>query len=157
MRFQQVIAVVTRNVVVATVREIEAARAFVGAYRLHLWLNRMPLGSPNHLSDLMSPDDFAALMSSDEPRAIASRSSSNFIKRQRHRPRCRLPASQTVTNAVATGVNFGWPWLVVRFDRRAANADDQTNQQNDNDPGCKIHWHLMPLILTRGGFVLAVR
>ncbi len=71
MRFQQVIAVVTRNVVVATVREIEAARAFVGAYRLHLWLNRMPLGSPNHLSDLMSPDDFAALMSSDEPRAIA--------------------------------------------------------------------------------------
>lgn len=72
MRFQQVIAVVTRNVVSATVREIEAARAFVGAYRLHLWLHRMPLGSPNHLRGGMSPDDFAALISSDDPRSLAA-------------------------------------------------------------------------------------
>lgn len=71
MRFQQVIAVVTRNVVSATVREFEAARAFVGAYRLHLWLHRMPLGSPNHLRGGMSPDDFAALISSDDPRGLA--------------------------------------------------------------------------------------
>jgi hypothetical protein len=72
MRFQQVIAVVARNVVVATVREIEAARAFVGAYRLHRWLHRMPLGSPNHLRDWMSPDDFAALIGCDDSRSLAA-------------------------------------------------------------------------------------
>lgn len=71
MRFQQVFAVVTRNVVSATVREFEAARALVGAYRLHLWLHRMPLGSPNHLRGGMSPDDFAALISCDDSRSLA--------------------------------------------------------------------------------------
>ena len=46
MRFEQIIAAVTRPVVIATVREIETARVFVNALCLHLWLQRMPLGMP---------------------------------------------------------------------------------------------------------------
>ncbi len=46
MRFEQIIAAVTRSVAIATVREIEAVVSFVNATRLHLWLQRMPLGMP---------------------------------------------------------------------------------------------------------------
>ena len=38
MRFEQIIVAVTRNVVIATVREIEAVVSFANAMCLHLWL-----------------------------------------------------------------------------------------------------------------------
>jgi hypothetical protein len=44
MRIEQNIAVVTRTLVIATVREIEAVVSFANAMCLHLWLRRMPLG-----------------------------------------------------------------------------------------------------------------
>ena len=43
MRFEQIIVAVTRNLVIATVREIEAVVSFANAMRLHLWLQRKPL------------------------------------------------------------------------------------------------------------------
>ena len=46
MRFEQIIVAVTRNVVIAIVREIEAVVSFANAMRLHLWLQRKPLGMP---------------------------------------------------------------------------------------------------------------
>jgi hypothetical protein len=52
MRIEQIIAAVTRSVVNATVREIQAAVSFVDALRLHLWLERMPLGMPAYASSL---------------------------------------------------------------------------------------------------------
>lgn len=51
MRFEQPIAAVTRSVVIATVREIEAACVFANA-NLHLWLQRMPLGMPAYSGSL---------------------------------------------------------------------------------------------------------
>ena len=45
MRSEQIIAAVTRQTVIAVVREIEAVVSF-HALRLHLWLQRMPLGMP---------------------------------------------------------------------------------------------------------------
>jgi hypothetical protein len=51
MRFEQIIAAVTRPVVIATVREIEAARVFANA-SLHRWLQRMPLGMPAYSGSL---------------------------------------------------------------------------------------------------------
>ena len=53
MRFEQIIAAVTRPVVIATVREIEAVRVFVCA-NLHLWLQRMPLGMPAYSGSMPS-------------------------------------------------------------------------------------------------------
>jgi hypothetical protein len=46
MRFEQITVAVTRNLVIATVREIEAVVSFANAMRLHLWLQRKPLGMP---------------------------------------------------------------------------------------------------------------
>jgi hypothetical protein len=46
MRFEQNIAVVTRTLVIATVREIDAVVSFAGALCLHLWLRRMSLAMP---------------------------------------------------------------------------------------------------------------
>lgn len=46
MRFEQITAAVTRNVVITTVREIEAVVSFANAMCLHLWLRRKPLGMP---------------------------------------------------------------------------------------------------------------
>jgi hypothetical protein len=53
MRIEQIIAAVTRSVVNATVREIEAARMFADAARLHLWLQRMPLGMSAYPGSLL--------------------------------------------------------------------------------------------------------
>ena len=56
MRIEQIIAAVTRSVVNATVREIEAVVLFVNATRLHLWLQRTPLGMPAYSGSLpLSP------------------------------------------------------------------------------------------------------
>ena len=52
MRFEQNIAAVTRNWVIATVREIEAVVSFANAMCLHLWLQRMPLGMPAYSGSL---------------------------------------------------------------------------------------------------------
>ena len=46
MQREQIIATVTRSVVTAVVREIEASVSFVVRTGLHLWLQRMPLGMP---------------------------------------------------------------------------------------------------------------
>jgi hypothetical protein len=46
MRFEQFIAAVTRPVVIATVRAIQAARVFANASSLQLWHERVPLGMP---------------------------------------------------------------------------------------------------------------
>jgi hypothetical protein len=43
MRFEQNTVAVTRNLVIATVREIEAVVSFANAMCLHLWLRRKPL------------------------------------------------------------------------------------------------------------------
>lgn len=42
MRFEQITVAVTRNVVITTVREIEAVVSFANAMCLHLWLRRKP-------------------------------------------------------------------------------------------------------------------
>jgi hypothetical protein len=52
MRFEQNTVAVTRNLVIATVREIEAVVSFANAMRLHLWLQRMPLGMPAYSGSL---------------------------------------------------------------------------------------------------------
>ena len=56
MRFEQIIVAVTRNLVIATVREIEAVVSFANAMRLHLWLLRTNLGMPSYSgSDTSTP------------------------------------------------------------------------------------------------------
>ncbi len=55
MRFEQITAAVTRNVVIATVREIEAVVSFANAMCLHLWLRRKPLLHRQHLGMLAYP------------------------------------------------------------------------------------------------------
>ncbi|TWU58101.1 hypothetical protein [Rubripirellula reticaptiva] len=72
MRFEQITAVVTRNLVNAMVREITVARSFVAATILHRWLHRMPLsamphsplllGTASYLVGSLSPSDFAAFV-----------------------------------------------------------------------------------------------
>ncbi len=52
MRFEQNTAAVTRNWVIATVREIEAVVSFANAMCLHLWLRRKPLGMPAYPGSL---------------------------------------------------------------------------------------------------------
>ena len=52
MRFEQIIAAVTRNVVNTIVREIEAVVSFANAMRLHLWLRRKSLGMPAYPGSL---------------------------------------------------------------------------------------------------------
>ncbi len=57
MRFEQIIAAVTRSSVITVVREIEAVGSFARTLRLHLWLHRMPLGMPAYsrsVFDLLS-------------------------------------------------------------------------------------------------------
>jgi hypothetical protein len=54
MRIEQNIAVVTRTLVITTVREIEAVVSFANAMRLHLWQQRMPLGMLAYLAVLSS-------------------------------------------------------------------------------------------------------
>jgi hypothetical protein len=48
MRFEQIIAAVTRRLAVAEVREITVVDQFAAALRLHLWQLRMSLGMPNY-------------------------------------------------------------------------------------------------------------
>jgi len=56
MRIEQNIAAVTRSLVIATVREIEAVVSFANAVCLHLWLRRMHLGMLAYSGSLsMSP------------------------------------------------------------------------------------------------------
>jgi hypothetical protein len=58
MRFEQIIAAVTRRLAVAEVREITVVDQFAAALRLHLWQLRMWLGMPNYPdSALMSLSD----------------------------------------------------------------------------------------------------
>jgi len=52
MRNELFIAAITRSVVITTVREIEAVVSFANAMRLHLWLQRMPLGMPAYSGSL---------------------------------------------------------------------------------------------------------
>ncbi|QDT02820.1 hypothetical protein K227x_11980 [Rubripirellula lacrimiformis] len=63
MRFELIVAAVTRNVVKAMVREITVVRSFVNATILHRWLHQMPEGIASYLIDSTTPDDFAALIS----------------------------------------------------------------------------------------------
>ena len=70
MRFEQIIAAVTRSVVITTVREIEAVVSFANATRLHLWLLRMPLGMPAYSGSLPCSPSFggdAGGIGSDDP------------------------------------------------------------------------------------------
>ena len=48
MRFEQIIAAVTRRLAIAEVREITVVDQFAAALRLHLWQLRMSLGMPNY-------------------------------------------------------------------------------------------------------------
>ena len=58
MRFEQIIAAVTRRLAVAEAREITVVDQFAAALRLHLWQLRMWLGMPNYPdSALMSLSD----------------------------------------------------------------------------------------------------
>ena len=58
MRFEQIIAAVTRRLAVAEVRGITVVDQFVAALRLHLWQLRMCLAMPNYSgSTLVSLSD----------------------------------------------------------------------------------------------------
>mgnify|MGYP001822124013 FL=1 len=48
MRFERIIAAVTRRLAIAEVREITVVDQFAAALRLHLWQLRMSLGMPNY-------------------------------------------------------------------------------------------------------------
>ncbi len=56
MRIEQIIAAVTRTLVVANVREICRVVTFVAASRLHRWQMRMLLGMPCYCSLPLSGD-----------------------------------------------------------------------------------------------------
>ena len=67
MRFEQIIAAVTRCLAIAQVREISVVDSFAAAMRLHLWLLRTAFGMPTYPgSDLMSPSD-AGRINTGEP------------------------------------------------------------------------------------------
>jgi hypothetical protein len=58
MRYEQIIAAVTRSLANAEVREIPVVEKFAVAMRLHLWLLRTSLGMPSYPgSDPSSLDD----------------------------------------------------------------------------------------------------
>ena len=58
MRYEQIIAAVTRSLANAEVREIPVVEKFAAAMRLHLWQLRTSLGMPSYPgADLTSFDD----------------------------------------------------------------------------------------------------
>ncbi len=58
MRFEQIIAAVTRSLAIAAVRAITVVESFVSVIGLHFWLLRTNLGMPSYSgSDLMALDD----------------------------------------------------------------------------------------------------
>ncbi len=58
MRFELIIAAVTRSLAIARTREILAVDTFAVAIRLHSWLLRTSLGMPSYPGpDLMSLND----------------------------------------------------------------------------------------------------